>query len=69
MVENYFEFHKLLEKEEEHTQANMVCNEESSIDSLTKKKNHLQVFLFLHNDCILDILQYTYFQILLRGNR
>ena len=39
MVENYFEFHKLLEKEEEHTQANMVCNEESSIDSLTKKKS------------------------------
>ena len=39
MVENYFEFHKLLEKEEEHTQANMVCNEESSIDSLKKKKS------------------------------
>ena len=39
MVENYFEFHKLLEKEEEHTQANMVCNEESSIDSLTKKRS------------------------------
>ena len=44
MVENYFEFHKLLEKEEEHTQANMVCNEESSIDSLTKKKKSLTVF-------------------------
>ena len=71
MVENYFEFHKLLEKEEEHTQANMVCNEESSIDSLTKKKS-LTGFFSAHtqyNDCILDILQYTYFQILLRGNR
>ena len=44
MVENYFEFHKLLEKEEEHTQANMVCNEESSIDSLTKKKITNRVF-------------------------
>ena len=51
MVENCFEFHKLLEKEEEHTQANMVCNEESSIDFLTKK-NHLQDFFSAHSTMI-----------------
>ena len=52
MVENYFEFHKLLEKEEEHTQANMVCNEESSIDFLTKKKITYRVFFSAHSTMI-----------------